>query len=222
MKYKNVKRLFGRCYFAAPVGDGSGADGTDPGLQNSGAGGTDPAKAEPHGGDGSKKPGEKKKTFDDMLADGWQSEFDRRINAAVQTAVGNAKAKWQIMTDDKVSEAEKLAKMTDSEKNDYLTKKRLADLDKREAEITKRELTASAKNTLADKGLPSELAEFLDYTNADTCKKSIDDVEKTFRAAVQKGVEERLKGKEPMKKAGAANHATEIAQEVANALKGHI
>lgn len=214
MKYKTMRRLFGRCYFAAPVGD-EGAGNADTDGQNNGGGGAG-------SGDGSKKPDEKKKTFDDMLADGWQSEFDRRVNSAVQTAIGNAKAKWQLMTDDKVSEAEKLAKMTDAEKNDYLTKKRLADLDKREAEITKRELTASAKNTLADKGLPSELAEFLDYTNADTCKKSIDDVEKTFRAAVQKGVEERLKGKEPMKKAGAANHATEIAQEVEKALKGHI
>lgn len=216
MKYKTMRRLFGRCYFAAPVGD-KGAGGTDPVDQGNNGGGAGAGS-----GDEGKKPDEKKKTFDDMLADGWQSEFDRRVNSAVQTAIGNARAKWQLMTDDKVSEAEKLAKMTDAEKNDYLTKKRLADLDKREAEITKRELTASAKNTLADKGLPVGLAEFLDYTSADACKKSLDDVEKTFRAAVQEGVEERLKGKEPMKKAGATNHATEIAQEVEKALRGHI
>lgn len=215
MKYGKVNRMFGRCYFAVPVDDPAEAGD---GAGNAGGGSGSAGNA----GNGSgKKPEEKKQTFDDLLASGWQSEFDRRINAAVQTAVGNAKEKWKLLTDDKVSEAEKLAKMTDAEKTSYLNKKKEDDLAKREAEITKRELMASAKNTLADKGLPAGLADILVYSDADKCKASIDAVEKAFHAAVQAGVEERLKGKEPPKKAGTDDKTT-IEEEVKKALQGHI
>ena len=60
---------------------------------------------------------------------------------------------------------------------------------------------AEAKNTLAEKKLPAGLAEVLNYTDAETCNKSIAAVEKTFQAAVEAAVQERLKGGEPMKKA---------------------
>ena len=46
-----------------------------------------------------------------------------------------------------------------------------------------------------------ELAEILNLTDADACKQSIDTVEKAFQFAVEKAVEERIKGKEPPKKA---------------------
>ena len=59
-------------------------------------------------------------SFDDFLKDpGNQAEFDRRVQKAIQTAVSNAQRKWQTVTDDKVSEAEKLAQMTREEKAEY-------------------------------------------------------------------------------------------------------
>ena len=52
-------------------------------------------------------------SFDDFLGqEGNQAEFDRRVNKAVKTAVTNAEEKWKALTDDKLTEAEKLAKMT--------------------------------------------------------------------------------------------------------------
>ena len=57
-------------------------------------------------------------SFDEFLAlEGNQSEFDRRVQKAVNTAVTNAQTKWKTLTDDKVSEAEKLAQMTNEEKS---------------------------------------------------------------------------------------------------------
>ena len=56
-------------------------------------------------------------SFDDFLKlGGNQSEFDRRVQKAIDTAVTNAQTKWKTLTDDKVSEAEKLALMTNEEK----------------------------------------------------------------------------------------------------------
>ena len=70
------------------------------------------------------------------------------MNKAVETAVGNAREKWELLTNDKLSEAEKLSKMTKEEKAQYLAQKHEKELADREASITKRELMAEAKNTI--------------------------------------------------------------------------
>ena len=152
------------------------------------------------GGTGSEEP--KGLSFDDFLKEsGNQAEFDRRTQKAIETALTNAKAKWQAMADDRLSEAEKLAKMTKEEKAQYMQQKKEKELTDREAAITRKELMAEAKNTLAGKSLPQELAEMLNYADADSCNKSITAVEKAFQSAVQKAVEERIRGKTPMRKA---------------------
>ena len=162
-----------------PGGVGTEGDGTS--SRNSGA-----------SGEGLKQ------TFDDLLNDkDYQAEFDRRV----QKALGTAREKWESLMDDKLSEAEKLAKMTKEEKAQYLQQKRENELADKEAAITRRELMAEAKVTLADKKLPISLAELLTYTDADTCKASIATMEKAFQEAVQAGIEERMKGGEPPKKA---------------------
>ena len=141
-------------------------------------------------------------SFDGFLAqEGNQAEFDRRVQKAIDTAVSNAQRKWQALTDDKLSEAEKLAKMNKEEKAAYMQQKKEKELSDRESAVARKELMAEAKNTLAEKKLPAGLAEVLNYTDAETCNKSIAAVEKTFQAAVEAAVQERLKGGEPMKKA---------------------
>ena len=70
----------------------------------------------------------------------------------------------------------------------------------REAEITKRVSTAQAKIQLADKGIPTELAEILNFKDAESCKKSIEIVEKAFQQAVAKAVDEKIKGGKPIGK----------------------
>ena len=174
--------------FFAEGGDGAGADGGNGGGYGEGSGGDV--------GAGSAI------SFDDFLKTGSnQAEFDRRLQKAVNTAVTNAQEKWQALTDDKLSEAEKLAKMTKEEKADYLQKKKEKELSDREAAITRKELMAEAKNTLAEKNLPAGLAKVLNYTDAESCNKSIAAVEKAFQAAVEAAVQERLKGGIPPKKA---------------------
>lgn len=162
------------------AGDGAGADGGNGG-----------------GAGGAELP-----SFDDFLrGEGNQAEFDRRVQKAIDTAVTKAQEKWQALTDDKLSEAERLAKMTKEEKEQYQQQKREKELSEREAAVTRKELMAEAKNTLAEKNLPVNLAEVLNYTDADSCSKSISAVEKAFQQAVEEAVNERLKGGKPPKKA---------------------
>lgn len=175
-------------FFAEPGGDDAGA-----GDGNGGGAGGDTGEG---GGEGNEPP-----SFDDLLKGGHQAEFDRRVQKAIDTALTNAQEKWQALTDDKLSEAEKLAKMTKEEKVQYLAQKHEKELAEREAGITRRELMAEAKNTLAEKKLPVGLAEVLNYADADSCNRSIAAVEKAFQEAVEAGVQERLKGGTPPTKA---------------------
>lgn len=136
-------------------------------------------------------------TFDDILKNPkHQSEFEKKIAKALETAKGKWETDYNAKLENAKTEAEKLAKMNADEKAKYAEQKRIADLEKREKDITTRELQATAKTTLVDKGLPMELFEILNYEDADTCNKSIEAVEKAFQSAVEKAVNEKLRGKE--------------------------
>lgn len=194
--------------FFAESGDGAGADqgegsGAESSTDEESTGGTDTGGNEP-------------KSFDEILKDSrYQAEFDRRV----QKALGTAKEKWTALMDDKLSEADKLAKMNKEEKADYLRQKQEKELKDRETAITRRELMAEAKNTLAEKQLPARLAEVLNYSDADACSKSIEVVEKAFQEAVQEGVEEKLKGGKPPKKATSAD-GEDLAKQVEDLMMG--
>ena len=139
-------------------------------------------------------------TFDDALKANkdYQSEFDRRVSKALDTA----RLKWAEEEAAKLAEArteaEKLARMNAEEKAKHESEKREKELRDREAALSLRELKATAAATLAEKGLPNELLNSLSYTDAESCNKSIEAVETAFRAAVQAGVEDRMKGKPPV------------------------
>lgn len=191
------------------AGDGAGADGGNGG----GAGAADQGEAD---------QGEAElPSFDDFLkGEGNQAEFDRRVQKAIDTAVTNAQEKWQALTDDKLSEAERLAKMTKEEKEQYQRQKKEKELSDREAAITRKELMAEAKNTLASDGLPQELAEVLNYTDADSCKKSMEKVKAVFQKAVEAAVEEKLKGGKPPKKAPGTDPQKTQEQQVYDLMMG--
>lgn len=192
-------------------------------AEGDGAGAGDDGNGGGAGGDnGSGEGGEDTPpSFDDFLKTGDnQAEFDRRLQRAINTAVTNEQKKWQAMTDDKLSEAEKLAKMTEEEKTKYLQQKREKNLTDREAAVTRKELMAEAKNTLASDNLPVELAEVLDYTDADSCMKSMEKVKSAFQKAVEAAVEEKLKGGKPPKKAPETDTQKALEQQVYNAMMG--
>lgn len=199
----NCKLPMNLQFFAEGDGDGTGGSNGG-GAGNEGEGGS----------------GGKTMSFDDFLKEaGNQAEFDRRVQKAVNTAVSNAHEKWKILTDDKVSEAEKLAKMTKEEKAEYQRQQQEKNLADREAAVTRKELMAEAKNTLAEKKLPVGLAEVLNYTDAETCNKSIAAVEKAFQEAVEAAVQEKLKGGNPPRKAPESGDS-DLAKQVEKLMMG--
>lgn len=197
MKYMNnhygVSRIFGRAHCVMPMNlqffaepDG-GAGGGQEGAEGSG---------------GAAGAGDSL-SFDDFLKDPKnQAEFDRRVGKALETSRNKMQAEINTKVQEAVTEAEKMAKMNAEQKAQYEREKKEKEMADREAAITKRELMATAKEQLAEKGLPLSLADVLNYSSAEECNASMEAIGKTFQEAVEKAVEERLKGGKPPKKAG--------------------
>ena len=175
-------------------------DGAGAGISAGGAGTPQPA------GDPRTAP---PATLDDALKDkAVQAEFDRRMQKGIETALNNAHQKWEEETRARETEAARLAKMTEEQRQEHLRKQKEDELNRRERDLQLREMKAQAVSTLAEKGLPRELADCLDYTDAEKCSASMDRVEKAFRDAVQAGVETRMKGTTPASSGGGADAQT--------------
>lgn len=120
--------------------------------------------------------------------------------------LGKEYAKWQKEAEGKAAaarqEGEALARLSLKEREEREREAREAELQKREADISRRELRAQALEALAEKGMPTELADVLDYADEERVKASLGAVEKAFRAALDRSVSQRLKGSPP--KAGEA------------------
>lgn len=191
--------------FAEGEGDGSGAgNGNEDGA---GAGSGDSGN---------------EMSFDDFLGQAEnRAEFDRRVQKAVNTAVTKAQEKWQALTDDKLSEAEKLAKMTKEEKAEYKNRKlekELADL-KRQNLLS--EMSKTARKMLADEeiNIPDELLGHLVSDNAEDTKTTVESFSKLYKAAVQAAVKEALKGNPPKCGSGGKSMTKEQIMAVSNPLE---
>lgn len=106
-------------------------------------------------------------SFDDVLGSNkdYQSEFDRRMSKALETA----KSKWQVEYDAKLqaekSEAEKLAKMDAEQKLNYELKKTRDELSKRTNELNAISLYKTASQMATEKGLPVEYLNLINFNN---------------------------------------------------------
>ena len=139
-------------------------------------------------------------SFDDFLAqEGNQAEFDRRVNKAIKTAVTKSEEKWKALTDDKLTEAEKLAKMTKEEKAEYRAKKAEKELEELKKMNARTELAKTARKMLADEdiNIPDELLGNLVADDADGTKTAVESFAKMYKEAVQAAVKEAIKGKPP-------------------------
>ncbi len=142
------------------------------------------------------------------------------MQKGIKTALDNERARLEAIADERISEAEKLGKMTELERQAYQQKKDAEKIAQRERDITKRELMAEAKNTLTEKSMPLSLAEILDYSDAKTCSASLTTVEEAFKKAVEAGVEEKLKGGKPPKDVPPQDDEAELEKQILQYMKG--
>lgn len=211
------KELFGRRgmslrlqHFAEP-GDGAGADGSNGGGTDGSNGGNG---TDGNGADGSGKGGNEPPSFDELLQGGHQAEFDRRVQKAIDTALTKAQEKWRALTDDKLTEAEKLAKMTKEEKAEYKTKKLEKELSDLKRQNALSDMSKTARKMLGEKGIsiPEELLPHLVSDDAEGTKKAIESFAGLFKDSVSAAVKDALKG--PTPKAGMGGNAALTKEQI--------
>lgn len=184
------------------------ADGGDGGSGGSGDGGGTGGKngAGDEGGSGNNPL-----SFDDFLKqEGNQAEFDRRVQKAIDTAVSNAQKKWKDIHDDKLSEAEKLAKMTNEEKAAYRMSQMEKELNAFKEKDTLAEMSKTARKMLSEEdiNIPDELLSHLVSTDAEDTKNTVQAFAKLFKDAVQDAVKDKLKGNPPKRGTGGKGNIT--------------
>lgn len=142
------------------------------------------------------------KTLDEYLKEPTiQAEFDRKLE--------NAKKKWEKSWQEKAeaekSEAERLAKMSEQEKQQDAINKAIKAKEDAEAELNAYKLKEEAQKIATEKGLDLGLLNIIDYSkeSAESVKTKIDDIEKVFKKAIESSVNEKLKQTAPKYVTGA-------------------
>ncbi len=173
-----------------------GEESETEGSEGSGTGGA-------HENEGDSGNGEV--SFDDFLKTGKnQDEFDRRVQAAINTALANEKSKWEKKNDEKLTEADRLSKMSAEEKQQYemqKLQKELADM-KRQNALS--DMAKTARKMLAGEGIniSDELLANLVCEDAVKTKESVEAFSKMFKDAVEIAVKAKLKGEPPKRGTG--------------------
>lgn len=121
-----------------------------------------------------------------------QEDLDRIIQKTIRAE----RVRADKLVAEARAEAERLAEASADARVRREAEQREQAFVEREQALARRELRAEALETLARKGLPASLADTLDYTDAEGVKSSLEGVETAFRSAVQRGIEERMRGKE--------------------------
>lgn len=170
--------------FDDPEGGEGNNGGSDDGGQKSGKSTDNGAK------DGKSK---------DSGADGKGADEKKYSDADLDKIINQKFAKWQKDQEKAVSEAKKLASMTEQEKAEHERDEIKKELEALKKANNMAEMGKQARKMLNEDGIniPDDLVNLIIAEDAETTKDTVQQFSKLFKAAVQDAVKEALKGKTP-------------------------
>lgn len=189
------------------------ADGEGTGAEGNGTG----ANGEVAQGNGGEQE-TSGNAFEDFLKDGKnQAEFDRRVNKAIETALGNAKAKWQEDADQKAEEAAKVAKMNAEQKQQYELEKLQEENKRLLEEATRNELGRNAVGVLTEKGIEAtqDALDFVVGTDEADTNARIDKLVKIVESQLKKAEIARATGTTPKTMTNSGSQMSEFEKRLA-------
>ena len=136
-----------------------------------------------------------------------QEEVDKMIQKRLSRERKDIEAKIEAER----AEAERLAKMSEAEKQQALFKKQVAEFEATKRAFEQEKLLNETSKQLASKNLPIEFAEMLKANDAESTFENIKVFEAKFNEAVEKLVNERLRGNTPKAQTGAVEGVTKEA-----------
>lgn len=120
---------------------------------------------------------------------------------AIKEAIAAARAEWEKDTDAKIKaaqeEATRLAKLSAEERRKEEEKLASEKLAKEQADFEHKKLVYYAERELVKASLPEEIGEYIAAGDEKTTKEIIDKIKASFDKAVEKRVDEKLKGNPP-------------------------
>ena len=120
------------------------------------------------------------------------------MQAAVNKAVSAARTKWQSMTDDKLSEAEKLAKMTKDERAEYIRQKERQEFEEEKQAFEREKLLVEITKELQTQSLPIVFADSLvNISDAEKIKEAITCIKKAWDAEIAEAVKSKARQSTP-------------------------
>lgn len=121
------------------------------------------------------------------------------LNKILADRLNSAQKRWEKKAADEKAEAERVAKMTADEKAKHEQDKREREFAEREAELSRKERTATARGLLAEKNAPAALIGAVDVSSDEAVAASVEAVAKAFSEAVSAEVAKKLAGAPPKK-----------------------
>lgn len=122
-----------------------------------------------------------------------QSESDKRVTEALKTA----REKWEKDKAEEKKEADRLAKLSQEERERELKEKQEKELQETKAELQRVLLERDTIDRLNEENVPIVFKDFLMGVDAESTNENIKSFKKVYEETVQKEVESRLKGKTP-------------------------
>ena len=135
-----------------------------------------------------------------------QEEVDKIVNKRLARERKDIEAKIEAER----AEAERLAKMSEAEKQQALFKKQVAEFEATKRAFEQEKLLNETVKQLASRNLPIEFADILKAQDAESTLENINKFEEKFNAALEAKVNDRLKGNTPK---NATNKSLEITKE---------
>lgn len=154
--------------------------------------------------------GEEAKTYTEEDVAGLRSQWEKEMEGRLEQA-----------KKDGMSEAERLAKLTAEEKMQEKMKKLQEENESLKKNDARAKLEAETLKTLEREGLPSNFAALVMADDAEAVKQNISTMKEAYNAAVQAGVESRLKGKPPAAGGGSGfTKEEEVQSEIRKIIEG--
>lgn len=132
-------------------------------------------------------------TFDDLLKDGYQAEFDRRVTKALNTA----RSRWEQGAAEAATEAEKLARMSETQKAQYMLDKDRKALESEKAQFQHQQMEVQTGAQLQSMGYDASFAKFVTGKDAEATNENLtafDTLMRAYRAGV---VNSQMRGTPP-------------------------
>lgn len=156
--------------------------------------------------------GAAEKTYTEAELSNLKTEWEKEYAAKLEAAKATGKKEG-------MSEAERLAKLTESERLQEQLAVAQRERDELKTAAAKAKLEQEAIKTLTSEKLPASFAPFVMAEDAAGISSNIKALKESYQAAVQAEVEERLKGKPP-KGGGSSTAVEDMAAQIKKQIEG--